>query len=460
MNTLKLYFPLLLIEAYLFLGLWLLFFGPIAWPLVNKNEFLSYIFLYHACFITGYLSYTVHFHRKTNSDFTVQQAAPNTNELFTQYFWTIVIFALAANIILYRNLTLSNSFFPNDIFFGLYRGLVTPWEARAYFASDAASAGFIKMPFVTALLIFIAPFKYILLPGLVFFWHTLSTPRKIAGVLVATLPILAGITASLSAINFSYLFIITICLGALIASEKSGGFFLALRKRKFFVISLVLIFFFSFWQFYSVKSGKNPYQVSVENSKPQSFEFLKEKGIHFKSETPGAESSNTVDFYEKLTAYMVQGYYGMSIALSEDFDSSYGIGHSVFLQKIFADHLGIDVSDRTYQHKITDRWDEFVYWHSFYSYLANDVGFFGVALVMLVIGAYFSNVYLSAIKKDNFYSKMLLPLFGLLFFYIPANNQVFGFLETMISFWVLTVLFFISKRTRANTRLKTKDTQA
>ncbi len=445
MNTAKLYIPLLLIESYLFFGLWLLFYGPLIWPLENIKIFLGYISLYHIAFIAGYILQTVRFRPHQTNYFPTKQILPESNS-FTKYFWAILILAFTANVIGYRNLTLSHSFIPDNILPNLYRGLVTPWEARAYYASDAAQVGFVKLPAVTALLLFIAPFKYILLPGLVFFWHTLNPAKKLLGILVVSIPILAGIVASISAINFSYIFIISICLGTLLMSKKSEGVRSTIKNNKFFIASLALMFLFSFWQFYSVKSEQSLYQAVAEHGKPQSFDFLKEKEIKFKSDYEETKKSNTTDFYEKITVYMVQGYYGMSIALGEEFDTSFGIGHSVFLQKTFADYLHIDVRDKTFQHKINDRWDQFVYWHSFYSYIANDVGFLGVTIVMLVLGIYFSNAYLSAVMEENLYAKMLLPLFGILFFYIPANNQVFGFLETMTSFWILTILFFASKK--------------
>lgn len=458
MSTTKTYAPLLLVEAYLLLGLWLFFFGPIYWPLENKGEFLAFISLYHAFFIAGYILQSSFFVKNK----TVEPAlkpVPTDDNIFVRYFWIILLLAFAADVVAHRNTTLSNSYIPDDFFSGLYRGLVIPWEARAYYASEASMVGFVKNPYITAITLFAGPFKYILLPGLVFYWHALSNTRKVAGIFVLTIPLLTGIIASLSVINFSYVFIISTCLGVLVASNKSKGVISTLKQRKFFLAFLAFMFLFSFWQFYSVKSAHSPYQVMVENSKPQSFDYLKQKGITFKSEDPGAERSNVVDFYEKLTSYMLQGYYGMSISLDEDFQSSFGIGHSVFLQKSFAQYLGIDVRDRTFPHKITEQWDEFVFWHSFYTYIANDVGFWGVTIVMLILGAYFSNVYLSATLQDNFYAKMLLPLFGILFLYIPANNQVFGFLETMTSFWILTLLFILSKKNvRSNRSTEVKST--
>ncbi|GFM77341.1 hypothetical protein PSCICM_31600 [Pseudomonas cichorii] len=389
------------------------------------------------------------------------------------------------------------------------------------------------------MLLFFGVFKYVLLPGLVFFWDRLSTTRKLVGFLVVMLPLCTGIISSLSAINFYYLFVVSVCLFGVVISNKSAGFFVELGRRKTFLFFLVFIFLFSFWQFYSVKSGVSPYKVFFEDEKPVSFSYLNETGSVFKSDLDPAEKakgadspvkdtapavpesvditvrpaktnvvalpatvdnkeataksntaplpakamtpelpakietaalpqiakvadvpaqvavavvpekSNLTDFYEKLTVYLVQGYQGVSIALGEKFDSSYGIGHSVFLQRVFAEHLGIDVRDRTFQRKITARWDENVYWHSFYSYMANDVGFFGVSIVMLILGWYFANVYLAVVNDDDFFAKMLLPLFAIMFLYIPANNQVFSFLETMISFWILTALYIFHRRRTA-----------
>ncbi|MBX8533878.1 hypothetical protein K5D33_04015 [Pseudomonas cichorii] len=534
MKTAKFYIPLLLVESYLLFTLWLFFFGPVIWPVENKKEFLFVVSLYHAFFIAGYL---------LSCRFSLKQPAravePNGDNLFLRYYWIIIVFAFIAMVILHRNTTLSRSYFPTGFFSELLKGLLAPAEVRSFYASAASREGFSGNAYVTGMLLFFGVFKYVLLPGLVFFWDRLSTTRKLVGFLVVMLPLCTGIISSLSAINFYYLFVVSVCLFGVVISNKSAGFFVELGRRKTFLFFLVFIFLFSFWQFYSVKSGVSPYKVFFEDEKPISFSYLNETGSVFKSDLAPAEKakdadssvkdtapavpesvditvrpaktnvvalpatvdnkvataksntapspaktvtpelpakietaalpeiakvadvpaqvavavvpekSNLTDFYEKLTVYLVQGYQGVSIALGEKFDSSYGIGHSVFLQRVFAEHLGIDVRDRTFQRKITARWDENVYWHSFYSYMANDVGFFGVSIVMLILGWYFANVYLAVVNDDDFFAKMLLPLFAIMFLYIPANNQIFSFLETMISFWILTALYIFHRRRTA-----------
>ncbi|WP_201004015.1 hypothetical protein [Pseudomonas cichorii] len=534
MKTAKFYIPLLLVESYLLFTLWLFFFGPVLWPVENKKEFLFVISLYHAFFIAGYL---------LSCRFSIKQplkaVESNGDNLFLRYYWVVILFAFIAMVILHRNTTLSRSYLPTGFFSELLKGLLAPAEVRSFYASSASREGFSGNPYVTGLLLFFGVFKYILLPGLVFFWDRLSTARKLVGFMVVMIPLCTGIIASLSAINFYYLFVVSVCLFGVVVSNKSAGFFVELGRRKTFLFFLGFIFLFSFWQFYSVKSGVSPYKVLFEDQKPVSFSYLNETGSVFKSDLEPAEKpkvadapakdtapalpknvdiavfpaktnvvalpatvdhkgaaakshsaavpekasapelpvkantaalpeiakiadvpaqvevavvpekSKLTDFYEKLTVYLVQGYQGVSISLGEKFDSSYGIGHSVFLQRVFAEHLGIDVRDKTFQRKITARWDENVYWHSFYSYIANDVSFFGVSIVMLVLGWYFANVYLSVVINDDFFAKMLLPLFAIMFLYIPANNQVFSFLETMISFWILTALYIFHKRRTA-----------
>ncbi|MBX8539111.1 hypothetical protein K5D56_08765 [Pseudomonas cichorii] len=455
MKTAKFYIPLLLVESYLLFTLWLFFFGPVIWPVENKKEFLFVVSLYHAFFIAGYLL-SCRFSLKQPS----RAVEPNGDNLFLRYYWIIIVFAFIAMVILHRNTTLSRSYFPTGFFSELLKGLLAPAEVRSFYASAASREGFSGNAYVTGMLLFFGVFKYVLLPGLVFFWDRLSTTRKLVGFLVVMLPLCTGIISSLSAINFYYLFVVSVCLFGVVISNKSAEFFVELGRRKTFLFFLVFIFLFSFWQFYSVKSGVSPYKVFFEDEKPISFSYLNETGSVFKSDLAPAEKakdavavvpekSNLTDFYEKLTVYLVQGYQGVSIALGEKFDSSYGIGHSVFLQRVFAEHLGIDVRDRTFQRKITARWDENVYWHSFYSYMANDVGFFGVSIVMLILGWYFANVYLAVVNDDDFFAKMLLPLFAIMFLYIPANNQIFSFLETMISFWILTALYIFHRRRTA-----------
>jgi hypothetical protein len=444
----KLYLPLFVVEAYLLFTLWLLFFGPIEWPLENLNSFLTYITLYHLFFISGYVCFVEYYKRNTffkNNKTNLIAKNSNIESLLIRNYWYIIFFAIVCSVIAHRNITHSSSYFPKDYFITFYNGLKDPALVRGYYASNDYLINFKGNKYVTSIMLFFSVFKYSLLPVLIYLWPKLSRGKKIAGGVALVLPLISGVSISISAINFSYFFIISICFLMMIFNNNVKDIVSEFKKRKFFIFSLIFLFFFSFWHFYSVKSGTSIYKVVVENTVPSSFSYLEEKKIKFKSSHSSSVHRKTfaTDFYEKITVYLVQGYQGMSISIGEKFETTYGVGHSVFLQKIFDKYLGLTLGERSFQRKISDRWDEFVYWHSAYSHFANDVSFPGVCVVMLVLGAFLARVYIYAIEVNDFFANLLMPLFGIMFLYLSANNQVFSFLENMSSFWVLTLCFLL-----------------
>jgi hypothetical protein len=152
------------------------------------------------------------------------------------------------------------------------------------------------------------------------------------------------------------------------------------------------------------------------------------------------------------TQYLTQGYYGLSLALDEPFVPMYGIGNSVFLIENFQEMLGVDLYQYTYAVRISDEgWAPFMNWHSAYTWLANDLSFFGVIVLMYFFGKYFALVsYKSIVYKDPIAS-VLLCLILLMFFYLPCNNQILSSPLTFMSFWTLnaTWLFISCTRNRS-----------
>lgn len=446
-NSRLVFIPLFLSELYLALTLWLLFYGPLGWPLRNLITFLVLIFLYHAAFISGFFGQVKNFF-KVNA--TEEIKTDWAEDLFIRKFWLIILLAFIACLISHRNLVHSDSYIPWNFFSDLKRGFFNASEVRNYYASAEFAQKFTGNKYVSALLLFLSFFKYILLPGLIMLWDKLSLQKKIVGILVVLIPVASGITISLSSINFAYLFTMTVCFGMLIIQNKS---LLVLKSRKIFILGYISLFFFSFLNFYQVKSGTSFAAVSSGKAVPVRMNYLEEKGVIFKNDRYRTEIAALDDLYEKLTVYLVNGYVGMSISLDKDFQSTFGIGHSTFLQRIFDQHLGFNVGSRTYQQRISAEWDKDIFWHSAYSYFANDVSFYGVILIMFVFGFYLGSISIHALLYKDFVASLLMPLFGIFILYLPANNQIFSFVESMVPFWILTVIYF-GMRTKLAYRVK------
>lgn len=436
-NNFPVYLPLLLSEIYLFSTLGLLFFGPLIWPISNSLKFTLFVLFYQIAFALGYIAFV--------KIFSCQLKRPENSfcaeKFFTQRFWVVASGAFVATLISHRNLVHSDSYIPWTFFSDLQKGLEDPAGVRNFYASDEFTAKFRGNTPVSALLVLVGVFKYSLLPGLVFLWNKLSVIKKTIGMIVALLPVASGICISLSATSFVFVFVVAISFGVLILREKKMS---VLRNRLSILAILFGLSVFSVLNFYQIKTGTSFMSVATGKAVPHRFDYLRDKGVIFKSDSSRGTVTATTDLYEKITVYLVNGYFGMSLALEEEFDSTFGLGHSLFLQRIFDTHLGSNLSIRTFQHKISHKWDKNILWHSAYSYFANDVGFFGVALVMFILGFFLSMCVWASVMDGNLIASSLIPLFGIMVLYLPANNQIFSFLETMCSFWILSffLLFF------------------
>ena len=145
------------------------------------------------------------------------------------------------------------------------------------------------------------------------------------------------------------------------------------------------------------------------------------------------------------TSYLTQGYYGMSQALTLPWEPMYGVGNSMFLVDFISDNF-YDVDQYTYQVRMEPMgWDSDIQWHSMYTWLANDVSFFGVILVMLLIGLLFGAMFRDAITTENPFAKISVFYFILMMLFIPCNNQIAQKSDTLFSFVLVVLCWLVSK---------------
>lgn len=437
--------PLILIELYLISSLLIFAFGPISWYLENPSKFWFLMISYHIAFIIGYLLYV----QKNKIKVLLISKFSNDNGLddfIVKYFWIYLFIASIGTFISYKNGYHTDSYIPYNLFIDFYNGIVNPGIARHEFISSLDTYQSNKT--VTMFYSSIAFVKYSLIPILIFVWDRLSFPQKIIGLFISLMPFLGTVSIGTNKLILDILIIFTLSLILHLLSVKKGKKIEVLSQRK--VIVGVIVFLTLFFPYYFNKS------MSERSASFQYMETVSTKGeikIPFYHTSSTSSTSyilppKIMEFYIKISTYLTQGYYGMSLALDKDFDSTFGIGHSYFLLDQFKYFFNIDLIERTFQYKITDKWDRLVQWHSFYSQVANDVSFYGVIPVMFVLGYLLSAIYISAIKNNNIIAKIILTLFAVMFVYMPANNQIFNFMESMFSFWMLLLLWFYTRMRR------------
>ena len=157
-------------------------------------------------------------------------------------------------------------------------------------------------------------------------------------------------------------------------------------------------------------------------------------------------SSLAMKFWISFSSYFSQGYYGMSQALEVPWTPMFGVGNSMFLVDFISEHV-YDIEQFTYQLKVEEAfgWDSKIQWNCMYTWLANDVSFFGVIIVMLLIGILFGAMFKDAIVTENPFAQMSVFYFILMMLFIPCNNQIAQRADTLFSFVLIVCCWLLSK---------------
>ncbi|MGI0153062.1 hypothetical protein ACQ661_05290 [Pseudidiomarina sp. WS423] len=155
--------------------------------------------------------------------------------------------------------------------------------------------------------------------------------------------------------------------------------------------------------------------------------------------------------YLSLDNYVTQGYYALELSLEMEFIWTYGLGHSFFTTTVGEKVLGdSSISYRTYQHRLEQEFGYSHYgkWHTFFVWFANDLSFPGVVLLVFFLSRMLGSVWHKSIHNFDILSVTLLMQLIIMFFYLPANNQVLGFMGSQVSFILLLSLWMLNGRVK------------
>jgi hypothetical protein len=145
-------------------------------------------------------------------------------------------------------------------------------------------------------------------------------------------------------------------------------------------------------------------------------------------------------------AYITNGYYGLSLAIEKPFLSTWGMGHSTALVRIY-DVLGGDESltTRTFNYRnIDDGWPQEYFWSTMLTSIANDVSFPGAVLLMGWFAWAWGRSWRDAVLARNDSAAIVFCLATFSVLYFPANLQILQTLEgySTVVFWMVAWLCF------------------
>lgn len=144
-------------------------------------------------------------------------------------------------------------------------------------------------------------------------------------------------------------------------------------------------------------------------------------------------------------SYISQGYYALHLAIEMKHEWTFGLGGGRFIMDNLGKIFDVNVWESTYQYRMDAIWDAGINWHTAYVWMANDWGIYGVLFPLFFLGAFF-NLVLRDAQNGNIFAITLLPIYVLIFLFLPANNILFGNPSVFMPFFLLMFIWFFSRK--------------
>jgi hypothetical protein len=152
--------------------------------------------------------------------------------------------------------------------------------------------------------------------------------------------------------------------------------------------------------------------------------------------------------FASALSYISAGYYGLSLCLKLPFRWTYGIGGCPVMSKLVERLTGTDLYDDTYLGRMEARFGRkgANAWNSVFPWLASDMTFIGVLFFSIFIGALFGMTWSEVQRYKNGLSLLMLSVLTLGLIFVPCNNQLFAGIDSFVSTWAITIIWFFLHR--------------
>ncbi len=434
--------PLILFQGYLTFVMILYFIGP--WPWGNQNLAKLLAFLVAAQIAIG-LGYWVGWQKlcriaaaQTNEDRA--ESIKKSRAFFDIAFWIYLV------LLIPTALSRAGTAFPNVIEGINYTGAVY----NDNYERNSLGNIFVLVEYFRMLL---SPALIAFFPLLIIFWRDISKTKRAIGIAMiiyfTAIYISIGVNKGIADIILTLPWLIFI-----VHYAGSSG----LRIPRWLFYSILLFIFALFMIFFGQGQEQRDGNVGLSG--------LFNSGLTIIRADSGwlgdIMNDQTRIIYESITRYLTSGYYALSLSFDIEHPSTYGIGNSMFFSRNIDFIFGTDYFTTQSIPGILEAkqgFPQFALWHSIYPWLASDVGFVGSLLVVGFFSYLLSLSWgLSIITLSHKWIAMF-SIMIILFFYIPANNQIFQSGETAIGFILVGLwIFFDKRRGKSRTRRKNSAT--
>jgi hypothetical protein len=469
--TLK-WLPIIVIELWLSLTIFLYFFGSWIFPDVsNKYTMLLYVICGQVFIFLGYWS-AVNYN-------SLQRVVNETkNDKCSKYSLISIFYNVFTNpnkFVLICTLIVLVVEMIRIMLYGL-----TPIQILYYIVNPgeayrlACDIPHLKLPPILNMIY--SPFRALSIPITCVFWSRLSLKVKVIAVLslIARLGLVFCWGTNMALLEI----IVAVSLFSWIGFWEMKKLSWTNKFQYMLFVSILFVFFFAYFLKGSQQrwgAERVPQQITIEtngvelgkrySSTDKSVEnnSVKNKSIENKKDESVVKTAfinpndpikkvlpdRAYQVYTSLSYYACHGYYALALAQTCEWKTTYGLGTALWtlgtLDLLFPSNTIVKRSI-PYQIEAKYHYRMYIFWHTIYPWIASDFSFFGALIFVGLMGRYFALTWFETLLLRNVLAPVLtFQLFiGLVF--ISANNQMlqaypgwFGFVPAFL------IWFFYNK---------------
>lgn len=415
------------LEIYLLLSVVLYFFGPLRFPVLNVGKLVFFLALYHISILVGFF---IGYHKISMKPRVTVRYSSKLPTAFLFFCGTLIHILFSFLSIFQKVGTVSLSAVINSVQFGFGNA------KEAYLQTLELSSGSTGS-LITTLTTLLSPLTYAILPLGIYFYRSLNKSNKLM-LVIATL--LSAVSFFITGTNIGiFRIVVTITAILLLRMGNNEKKLVSKKERpryRLAVFSIILLIGFIYIFSNNVTSRMFGMGTSISGI-PIDFDSWFYKVMPAGLKIP----------FVLFVSYFSQGYHGMALAMNYEWTSTFPLGSSIFLMSK-SQSIGIDSMSfyyDTYIVKMSSLWNPSVNWHTAYTWMANDVSFWGVAIYMFLLGLFLAVTYREAHKGDTL-SILLYPLLLLIVIFLPMNNNILSNPLTFMPFFVFITVFIITKQ--------------
>jgi len=438
------YMPLIICGGFYLLTILLFIFGPYDWHISRPAPLYTFLFMTLFALIIGYITASFIKRKKIVKNYNVNKI------IFLSFLIFIVLYV-------FNTYTSTGKFYP-DIIRGIFD------SGTAYRISHSSTSSLSTI--LTYINIILTPITSFLTPLFFIYYKSLSKRSKVLGIICLVLNLFLGIAQGV--INSYATFVFQVCLYLVLYIFSTIGN--KKTKEKVFLFFIILLLLFSFLFYYKTvmsnrliadaTSGNEVIETTEEtfdNDKindmfnaSATFEFSTLKENHLLSFLPDSISGST----NHIISYITHGYKGLSLAMDENFTSSYGLGFSDFFRHNILKLIGQSdqegkLYERTYMYKIEDSgWRTGAIWSTFFIFPASDIGFAFTIVLVFIIGFIFNLSWRDALESKNIFAAVIFSNLCIMICFFCANNALFQNGGTFITMMVMTISWILTRKVK------------